>query len=107
MIPTVFDYAGQIKKFERLHFAYSEIYHLTQLLVLDIRRTGTLTLEQLGTAKTLNELYSRLGQMDETDVKSGASKKFEEQVRKEFPNERLWYTGADAPKEHAPAATTT
>jgi len=104
-IPTVFEYAGQIKKFERLHFAYCEIYHLTQLLVLDIRRTTTLTVEQLGAAKLLNELYSRLGQMDETDVKSALSRQFEEQVRKEFPPERLWYTGTHVVPETAPTTT--
>jgi len=106
VIPTVFDYAGQIKKFERLHFAYCEIYHVTGLLLLDIRRGGVLTPEQLGTAKTVNELYSRLGQMDETDVKSKTSRRFEEQVRKEFPAERLWYTGTDVQAEHASAQAT-
>ena len=44
----------------------------------------------------MHDLYSRLGGLDETDVKSKLSKKLEDDVRAEFPQHRLWYAGKDA-----------
>jgi hypothetical protein len=95
-VPSVFAYSDQIKKFERLHFCYSQLFHLAKLLALDVRRTGLLTQEQLGSAKVLQDLYSRLGEMDEPNVKSKLSKKYEEEVRGSIPAESLWYAGKDA-----------
>jgi hypothetical protein len=90
-LPAIMGHSEKVNKFEKLHFAYCELYHLTMRATLDIRRSGSLTPEQLGVAKLLNDLYSRLGQQDDPDRKDALARECEKKVRDKFPEDSLWY----------------
>jgi hypothetical protein len=94
-LPRALDFVNKIKKFEGLHFSYSQLFHLTKALSLDIKRSRFVTDEQMGASKIISDIYSRLGQLDETDPKSKLLKRFEQEVRTAIPPETLWY-----PKPH-------
>ena len=81
---------------------------MSKNLALDIRRTKRLTDEQVGGAKVLHDLYSRLGQMDEIE-ESNLKAKCEAKVRSRFPDKSLWYATDDASGEEsaAPASPVT
>jgi hypothetical protein len=90
-LPAIIGHAEKINKFEKLHFVYSELFELTTRTVMDIRRSGLLTQQQAGAALLLNDLLSRLGQMDDTDLKEPLRRKYESMVRERFPKDHLWY----------------
>jgi hypothetical protein len=90
-LPPTLEFSNKINRFERLHFSYCQLLHLAKALALDIRRSALVTQQQVGASKEINDLYSRLGQLDETDPKSKLIKKFEQEVRIAFPQESLWY----------------
>ncbi len=90
-LPVAMGHAEKISRFERLHFAYSELFQLTQRTIMDVRREGLLTQEQLGTAKLLADLYSRLGQQDDPDFKDELRDKYEKEVREKYTPDSLWY----------------
>jgi hypothetical protein len=85
----------KINKLERLHFAYCELQHLTQLTLTDIRRDGLATPVQIGGAKVLLDLYSRLGQQDEPGPKTPLRDTCEAEVRKRYPSTSFWYPTED------------
>lgn len=100
-LPAVVGHAEKINRFERLHFAYCELFQLTQRLSMDIRREGIITQEQTGAAKLLGDLYSRLGQLDDSDYKDELKDKCEKKVRDKYPTDSLWYAS-----EHGNQAAT-
>jgi hypothetical protein len=111
-LPAIMGHAEKVNKFEKLHFAYCELYQLTMRSALDIRRSGLVTEEQIGAAKLLNDLYSRLGQQDDPDRKDRLAQECEQKVRDKFPEGSLWYAtengkgkGPDSETAAAPAAT--
>lgn len=90
-LPPILQFSNKISQFERLHFSYSELFHMAKSLALDIRRSGSVTEQQIGASKAINDLYSRLGQLDETHPNPAIIKKFEQEVRTAFPQDSLWY----------------
>lgn len=105
-LPVAMGHADKISRYERLHFAYCELFQLTQRTVMDVRREGLLTQEQLGTSKLLSDLYSRLGQQDDPDFKSTLRDDCEKAVRVKYPPDSLWYAsehGNEATPSIAPA----
>jgi hypothetical protein len=104
-LPPVLGFPEKIKSLERLHFSYCELFQIAKNLALDVRRTGLLTQEQLGGAKVLHDLYSRLGQMDEAE-KSKLKAKCEAEVRNRFPEGSLWYATDDGTGQETVTATT-
>lgn len=106
-LPAIMGHAEKVNKFEKLHFAYCEIFELVKRTVLDIRRAGLITPEQAGAAKLLNDLCSRLGKLDDTDQKEKLRDKFQAMVLDRFPSESLWYANVHAGTEQADSPTTT
>ena len=105
IMPAILGHAEKINKFEKLHFAYCELFELSKRTLLEVRRMGTITNEQLGAVKLLNDLCSRLGRIDDPDQKDGLRTKCEQKVRLRFPADELWYAGENAGTEtNAPAA---
>jgi hypothetical protein len=105
-LPAIMGHAVKINKFEKLHFTYCELYHLVMRAVLDIRRSGRITEEQIGSAKLLNDFYSRLGHQDDTDRKDALARDCEQKVRDKFPDGSLWYaTENGRRKEPEPEST--
>jgi hypothetical protein len=104
---AIMGHAEKISRFEKLHFAYYELFKLAELAAMDIRRSGLLTEEQLGAAKTLNEIYSRLGQMDDPDFKEALRNKCQLMVKDRFPKDQSWYAGSheDTPSQAGTTAT--
>lgn len=98
-LPAIMGHAEKVNKFEKLHFAYSELFQLAMRASLDIRRSGSLTAEQLGSAKLLNDLYSRLGQQDDPDRKDKLARECEARVRTKFSEEDLWYATENGRQE--------
>jgi hypothetical protein len=90
-LPAIMGHAEKVNKFEKLHFAYCELYHLTMRSALEIRRSRLVTEEQIGAAKMLNDIYSRLGQQDDPDRKDELAQECEKKVRDKFPDDSLWY----------------
>jgi hypothetical protein len=90
-LPPLMGLTEKINKLERLHFAYCELQHLTQLAIADIRREGLITAEQIGGAKLLLDLHSRLGQQDEPGPQSELRDKCEKDVRDRYPSGSFWY----------------
>ena len=90
-IPAIAGHTEKINRFERLHFAYCELFQLAQLVIMDMRREGIVTSEQRGAAKLLQDLYSRLGQQDDPDHKDKLRDKYEKVVREKYPTDSLWY----------------
>jgi hypothetical protein len=104
-LPPILQFSNKISQFERLHFSYSELFHMAKSLALDIRRSGLVTEQQVGASKAINDLYSRLGQLDETDPKPEIIKKFEQEVRTAFPQDSLWYPKPNNSQEGASPGT--
>ena len=94
-LPPIIGHADRINRFERLHFAYCELFHLAKLVTMDVRREGIITSEQRGAAKLLEDLYSRLGQQDDPDHKDKLRDRYEKVVREKYPEESLWYASED------------
>jgi hypothetical protein len=94
-LPAIMGHAEKVNKFEKLHFAYSELYQLVMRTALDVRRAGIITEEQVGAVKLLGDLYSRLGQMDDPDRNDKLAEKYEQVVRDKFPRSGLWYAVED------------
>lgn len=104
-LPAIMGHAEKVNKFEKLHFAYSELYQLVMRAVLDIRRSGQITDEQIGSAKLLNDLYSRLGHQDDTDRKDKVARDCEQKVRDKFPDGSLWYATENGKRKEPEPAT--
>lgn len=107
-LPAIMGHAEKVNKFEKLHFAYCELYQLVMRSAMDVRRAGSITAEQIGAVKLLGDLYSRLGQMDDPDRKDKLAAKYELIVRKKFPNSGLWYAiedGKTGPPETTASVT--
>jgi hypothetical protein len=90
-LPAIMGHAEKINRFERLHFAYCELFQLAQRTIMDIRRESVVTQEQVGGAKMLADLYSRLGQLDDPDYKIRLKDQCEKKVREKYPPDSLWY----------------
>jgi hypothetical protein len=106
-LPAIMGHAENVNRFEKLHFAYSELFQLVMRATMDIRRSGVVTEEQIGSAKLLGDLYSRLGQIDDPDRKDKLARKYENIVRAKFPRSNLWYAvddGKRGEQEAIPAA---
>jgi hypothetical protein len=97
-LPAIMGHAEKVNKFEKLHFAYCELFELTKRTVMDIRRFGGLTDEQIGATKLLNDIGSRLGHLDDPDRKDALILDCERKVRDRFPEDLLWYADGH---EHA------
>jgi hypothetical protein len=106
LLPAIMGHAEHINKYEKLHFAYCELFELSKLTALDIRRSVLLTDKQLGAAVLLNDLSSRLGQIDDPDLKSSLLVKCEAKVRERFPKDMLWYPDQDAGQRTEAQGTT-
>ena len=100
-LPAIMGHSEKVNKFEKLHFAYCELYQLVMRATLDIRRSGRITEEQIGSAKLLNDLYSRLGHQDDTDRKDKLAHECESQVREKFPDGSLWYATEDGTRKES------
>ena len=98
-IPVAMGHAGKINSFERLHFAYCELFQLTQKAVMDIRRKGLVSDEQRSAAKLLEDLYSRLGQHDDPDHKDKLHDRCIAAVNAKYPKDSLWYASGDGNQE--------
>jgi hypothetical protein len=106
-LPAIMGHAEKVNRFEKMHFAYCELFELTKREIMEIRRVGLLTNEQLGAAKVLNDLRSRLGQIDDPDIKDALRDRCEKTVRQRFPNSTLWYAGEHDHAEQAQSETAT
>jgi hypothetical protein len=107
VLPAIMGHAEKVNKFEKLHFAYCELFELVKRMVMDVRRAGLITDEQLGAAKLLNDLRSRLGRLEDTGHKDRLREKCEEAVLERFPVSSLWYAGTHADSQRAePTAAT-
>ena len=104
-LPAIMGHAEKINRFERLHFAYCELFQLAQRMTLDIRREGTVTQEQMGASKILVDMYSRLGQLDDPDLKAKLRDECERQVREKYPVGSLWYASGDGNQTAEPQIT--
>jgi hypothetical protein len=105
ILPAIMGHAEKVNKFEKLHFAYCELFELAKRMALDIRRAGVITDEQVGAVKLLNDLASRLGRTDDTDFKDKLRDKCQNTVLKRFPRESLWYAGADDKESSSSSST--
>ena len=81
---------AEIAKMEHLHSGYKELFHQVELLLHDIRRSGLITPEQLGSSRTLQQLYSRMGPKDEPDPDRKLIGKLQSEVNQALPPESLW-----------------
>ncbi|MGA2984812.1 MAG: hypothetical protein ABSG32_13440 [Terriglobia bacterium] len=106
-LPPTLEFSNKINRFERLHFSYCQLLHMAKALALDIKRSALVTEQQIGASKEISDLYSRLGQLDETDPKSKLIKQFEQEVRVAFPQESLWYPKPINVQEGTGTATAT
>lgn len=108
-LPALMGLSHKISKCERLHFSYCELFHLTQRATMDVRREGIISVEQIGVAKLLGDLYSRLGQADDTGIDANLRDKCEREVREKYPPDSLWYASGNGNQttEPAKAAPTT
>ncbi len=105
-IPSIMGHSEKIKHFEKLHFAYSELYHVAQRTAMDVRRNGAFTDELVGVSKTLGDLYSRLGKLDECGIADKIRDECQQCVRDKFPDGSLWYAGEDVNPEIRPSQAT-
>ena len=83
-LPAIMGHAEKVNRFEKMHFAYCELFELTKRTIMDVRRSGILTEEQLGEAKILNDIRSRLGQIDDPGLKGALRDRCEAKVRERF-----------------------
>lgn len=103
-LPTILGLSDKINRFQRLHFAYCQLFHLAKQGSMDIRREGYVTVEQVGMGKTLSDIYSRFGQSDAPDLKDKLRDKYELETREKYPPDSLWY--ASEPYENSHEAIT-
>lgn len=99
-VPAVAGITDKAKRFERLYFAYSELFQIAQRTVMDVRREGVMTPELVGSAKMLHDLCSRLGQLDEPGVDDKLKAKCEGEVRTKYA-QGLWYASGNGNQEPA------
>ena len=100
-LPAIMGHAEKVNKFEKLHFAYCELFELVKRTALDVRRAGVITEEQTGAAKLLNDLCSRFGKMDDTELKDELRRRCEVDVRARFPPDTLWYASVHVDEQKA------
>jgi hypothetical protein len=106
-LPPIMGHADKVNRFEKLHFAYCELLALTERTIMDIRRSDVATGEQIGAARMLSDLSSRLGQQDAPDLKDKLRDHCEMAVRKRFPASEWWYHKQRAAEGKPTSAATT
>ncbi len=83
-------WTDKIYKLQNLHFAYSEIFHQTALVIQDIQRTGVISEYQIGAAKTLHDMKAHLGPLDEWAPDRTLIERFQNEVEEQIPPSSLW-----------------
>jgi hypothetical protein len=104
-IPSIMGHAEKVNKFEKLHFAWCEVFELAKRAAMDIRRAALITPEQYGETKLLNDICSRLGHIEDPDRKDTLAESCEARVRERFPDESFWYAGGNAEAGAAQTST--
>jgi len=90
VILPLFHLTEKIATFERLHFAYDNIYRSLDLIVKDIRVCETLKESDRPAIALLFRQYASLGPLDEMDFDRKLRDTMQEEVNQIIPPERLW-----------------
>jgi hypothetical protein len=79
---------SKLQRVESLHFLYLHLFHLTEVLILDIERAKQLTAEATGRSRLLMDMYARIGPMDETSVDESLCVELQGKVKHALPCEQ-------------------
>ena len=89
-VSPVLGYADKIAKFERLHFAYNQVFYTLRRLVGEIRSHEEFNDKHRAVAQMLFQQHSALGPLDETDPDAKLIETMQARVNQEIPPEALW-----------------
>lgn len=109
-LPSLMGLADRIGRCERLHFSYNELFQLAKLASMNVRREGLISSEQVGSAKLLGDISSRLGQQDIPGIDKKLRAECEAEVRTKYDEKSLWYAsghGNQGPKSTTAPTTRT
>ena len=90
---TISPFLGLIEKtvrFEKLHFAYSELYAEIDALIREIRLRGFADEGHMAVAKAIRENYATLSTLDEPNPDRQVIDRFTKEVNAAIPVESLW-----------------
>ena len=80
----------KVIRFEKLHYAYSELLADFKTLIRDIELAGRVTAEHKAVSAVLFDRYSRLSALDEVKPNEQLKDELTEAMNKAIPPESLW-----------------
>jgi hypothetical protein len=73
-----------------LHRAHEQLFTQIEAVISQVRRSGDITSEQLGSSKAVHDTFERLQALDEPHPDTALVKRLDQQVRSAFPPDYIW-----------------
>ena len=78
------------RRFYFLHHSYGHLFAEIEVVLAEVRRSGEITDQQLGSAKTLHDAFGRIEVLDETHPDRELIDKLDAEVRAAIPDDYIW-----------------
>jgi hypothetical protein len=78
------------RRFYFLHHSYGHLFAEIEVVLAEVRRSGEITEQQLGAAKTLHDAFGRVEVLDETYPDRKLIDKLDAEVRAAIPDDYIW-----------------